>query len=297
MSTTCASAIGWSSPTVQAMRSHVSGKGPQRRYDIPQHQQKGGGMMEDDASIKEGSLLNQRNPTPAENHAYAVDFSSDSIRFEFADHLIALRRERGLSQDDIAQDLGISRQAISRWERGVSAPDTINLIALAKNYDLSLDELTGLATQTTDSCHNEGKTETRETNRKSALARKRKLLIFVFAVIGVALVTGFALYRWHEKTAYVSIADGMVVAVNTQSHEMVIKTSQYKIEDGAPAYRIIKEDSNTAHLDASGNWKKGLSFKPGDKVKVTYAGNDENQTIIRSPREIQIDDQASMFGY
>lgn len=250
-------------------------------------------MMEDDASIKEGSLLNQRNPTLAENSADAVDSSNDSIRFELADHLITLRRERGLSQDDIAQDLGISRQAISRWERGVSAPDTINLIALARIYDLSLDELTGLTTQTTDSYPNEGKTE-----RRDALAQKHKLVILISTVvIAIALAMGFALYRWHENTAFVSIADGMVVAVNDQSHEMVIKSSQYKIEDGTPAYRIIEEDSNTAHLDASGNWKKNLAFKPGDKVKVTYAGNDENQTIIRSPREIQIDDQASMFGY
>ena len=56
----------------------------------------------------------------------------------------ALRRERGMSQEGLAEVLGISRQAVSKWEKGLSCPDTGNLLALAELFGVSADELAGL---------------------------------------------------------------------------------------------------------------------------------------------------------
>lgn len=58
-----------------------------------------------------------------------------------ANRLQQLRKKNGYSQDVLAEKLGISRQAISKWERAESSPDTDNLIALAKLYGLTVDEL------------------------------------------------------------------------------------------------------------------------------------------------------------
>ena len=60
---------------------------------------------------------------------------------ETAGRLAALRRERGLSQEALAEQLGVSRQAVSKWERAESSPDTDNLVALARLYGISLDAL------------------------------------------------------------------------------------------------------------------------------------------------------------
>ncbi len=60
---------------------------------------------------------------------------------DVAARLVALRREAGLSQEDLAERLGLSRQAISKWERAESQPDMGNLIALADVYGLTIDEL------------------------------------------------------------------------------------------------------------------------------------------------------------
>lgn len=60
---------------------------------------------------------------------------------DFGERLAELRRERHLSQEELADRLGLSRQAISNWERAQSAPDTANLVALAGLYEVSLDEL------------------------------------------------------------------------------------------------------------------------------------------------------------
>ena len=55
-----------------------------------------------------------------------------------------LRETRGrckMSQEFVAEAVGVSRQAVSKWENGISDPSTSNLIALAKLYGLSAEEL------------------------------------------------------------------------------------------------------------------------------------------------------------
>lgn len=63
------------------------------------------------------------------------------MNIEIANKLLQLRKEKGLSQEQLATQLGISRQAISKWERAEASPDTDNLIELAKLYGVSLDDL------------------------------------------------------------------------------------------------------------------------------------------------------------
>lgn len=63
------------------------------------------------------------------------------MNVQTAQHLAELRRAKGYSQETLARELGLSRQAVSKWERAESSPDTENLIALAKLYGVSLDEL------------------------------------------------------------------------------------------------------------------------------------------------------------
>ena len=55
-----------------------------------------------------------------------------------------LRIRQGLSQEALATRLGVSRQAVSKWEKNLSYPDTENLLALAALFGVSGDELAGL---------------------------------------------------------------------------------------------------------------------------------------------------------
>lgn len=68
-----------------------------------------------------------------------------------AQQLVDRRKAAGLSQEALAAQLGVSRQAVSKWERSESSPDIDNLIALAALYGVSLDELLyGEAVDSTD---------------------------------------------------------------------------------------------------------------------------------------------------
>ncbi|OUO91817.1 XRE family transcriptional regulator [Gordonibacter sp. An230] len=63
------------------------------------------------------------------------------MNVEIAQRLVSRRKQAGLSQEALAARLGVSRQAVSKWERSESSPDTDNLIALAQLYGVSLDDL------------------------------------------------------------------------------------------------------------------------------------------------------------
>lgn len=63
------------------------------------------------------------------------------MNIETAKRLFEYRKANGFSQEELAEKIGVSRQAISKWERSESSPDTDNLIALANLYGITIDEL------------------------------------------------------------------------------------------------------------------------------------------------------------
>lgn len=60
---------------------------------------------------------------------------------DFRERLFELRRQAGLSQEELANLLGVTRQAVQKWEAGTSRPDMDNLTALADYFHVSLDYL------------------------------------------------------------------------------------------------------------------------------------------------------------
>ena len=60
---------------------------------------------------------------------------------KFEEKLIKLRKSNGMSQEQLAEKLGVSRQVISRWESGDSTPDMINLLGLCECFKVSSDYL------------------------------------------------------------------------------------------------------------------------------------------------------------
>lgn len=97
----------------------------------------------------------------------------------FSETLKYLRRNKNLSQEKLAEDLGISRQAVSKWENGLAEPDTSNLIKLAELFNVSLDELTGLSDSSKKS----------ETSKKTVHSIPR--FVVLAYIISFASIIGF----------------------------------------------------------------------------------------------------------
>lgn len=59
-----------------------------------------------------------------------------------SEKIYMLRRKNGLSQEQLAEKIGVSRQAISKWEGGLSTPELDKLKALSECFQMTIDELT-----------------------------------------------------------------------------------------------------------------------------------------------------------
>lgn len=62
---------------------------------------------------------------------------------KFNEQLINLRRQKGLSQEQLGEMIGVSRQTVSKWELGDTTPEMEKLIQLSDIFDISMDALTG----------------------------------------------------------------------------------------------------------------------------------------------------------
>lgn len=63
----------------------------------------------------------------------------------FNENLLTLRRRDNLSQEELAEKLGVTRQAVSKWESAQSAPDIDKIAELCKIFNVSADSLLGLS--------------------------------------------------------------------------------------------------------------------------------------------------------
>lgn len=144
-----------------------------------------------------------------------------------ANKLTALRKHNGLSQEALAEKIGVSRQAVSKWERGEASPDTENILALSKLYCVSLDDILGDKTaeeiirdqeiitapaENENALYSTKKSEPKEAaeqNKQLAEILKnemkdlpafgKKLLKFPFFLVAIIgyLAIGFSIKVWH----------------------------------------------------------------------------------------------------
>ena len=98
-------------------------------------------------------------------------------------HIRTLRKERGLSQEALAEALGVSRQAVTKWEDGSALPSTANLLALADFFAVPLEDFVRPAAQeeTTQKAIEEQPTQ--KSHRKTAVRIASGILILSILVL------------------------------------------------------------------------------------------------------------------
>ena len=123
-----------------------------------------------------------------------------------AEKLMSLRKEKGMSQMELAEKLNVSRQAISRWEVGAAVPSTDNLKMLSELYGVSVDYLLN------DAVENPSK-NTENQELLSERQRKNPMILLVFAAIIVAAVAvaSFTMAFREEKQDLVMPIENMDV--------------------------------------------------------------------------------------
>lgn len=114
---------------------------------------------------------------------------------ELKDKLLKLRKESHLSQQELANNLNVSRQSISKWELAETQPDINNIIALAEIYHVSTDYLLKDTVEVIEQSED----------------RSHIILIVSTVIILLGLLTGQMLWREFQNT--ISLLIGMIIQI------------------------------------------------------------------------------------
>ena len=155
------------------------------------------------------------------------------MNIEMANRLTALRKQHELSQEQLAERLGVSRQAVSKWERAEASPDIENLSSLAKLYGITIDELVNGTPAAHENTYTNGQENSEQTSYlddpndpedtpENDSGSGTNFLLHTFPFIMIVLIaylfTGFLLNLWYINWVLFLLIPcwyGLVTAIRT----------------------------------------------------------------------------------
>lgn len=110
----------------------------------------------------------------------------------------SLRKERGMTQSELAEKMGVTDKAVSKWERDLSFPDINSIPKLAEIFEVSVDELMQVKTETKDNMSKNKIDEIVDTALKS-----------IGIAMGIAVTVLSILGELEMKTAFIMLGIGL----------------------------------------------------------------------------------------
>ena len=122
---------------------------------------------------------------------------------ELGKNINALRKEKGFSQENLAEKVNVTRQTISNWELGETSPNPEQLILLSKALDKSIDELVG----------NDFKHISEKESGSNTRAKKKIYISLAFICGTIAGIWAFSANRFRYDEMIVIIAGGLTIGL------------------------------------------------------------------------------------
>ena len=144
----------------------------------------------------------------------------------FKEKLLELRKQKGWSQEELGNNLDVSRQTISKWESGQSTPEMEKLVKISEIFEISLDELIiGIKNEVKDSI---------EENKRSDKPKKSKIKI-VFMILLILILLSFFGVITYRVGCFKKILDVAGVLTNFYSEDNYRITESLTItKNGVP---------------------------------------------------------------
>ena len=130
---------------------------------------------------------------------------------EISERLKEIRQNAGMTQEEVAEKIMVSRVTVSHWENGKSLPDIVSLISLSDLYSTSLDELLKGDSKMTEKVKKDAK---EAKNNKRLIGITAILVIAVLLVYGVSIIVGGGFKDFCEGAIWwVLIAIGLAASM------------------------------------------------------------------------------------
>ncbi len=217
----------------------------------------------------------------------------------FHEKLIQRRREKGMTQEDLAERLSVSRQTVSKWENGECMPDADKFIRLADILEISLDELVG----------REAEPSVRPAPEQPKPGKKLRRLLAAAAACLIFVLGGFALGRYvFPKTAPAvenpqpaALPETLSCSGFTVAGGRASFTANAAIDGKVYLYRSDLPDQKPISLDAVyGNGVYTVDNLPAGQyqkmVLVLSTGGLERSALVVTNLEIGADGSAGWWN-
>ena len=140
---------------------------------------------------------------------------------EISERLKEIRQNAGMTQEEVAEKIMVSRVTVSHWENGKSLPDIVSLISLSDLYSISLDELLKGDSKMTEKVKKDAK---EAKNNKRLIGITAILVIAVMLVYGVSILVGGGFKDFCEGAIWwvliaIGLAASMTYLSQTESNE------------------------------------------------------------------------------
>ncbi len=155
----------------------------------------------------------------------------------FSEKLIKLRKEKGLSQEELGYKLNVTRQTVSKWELGQSIPETAKMIEISKLFEVNIDNLIDDNKELTDSINNnEVVKEIKETTDTNTKKIKLPLKVILVSLAISLLICGIGLYTQMDSAR-----------IEDERKEEALEQSQLKVD--AAEERLSEIDKEVILLE------------------------------------------------
>ena len=158
----------------------------------------------------------------------------------FGEQILQLRKKEGLSQEEFAYRIGVSRQIVSRWENGVAIPRTTKVKTICDEFNVSPNSLFG----STEDRENSDKNETEQNEyKKKRITIKRIVVILISIILLIYLVLiihNMYLINYLDKT-FMEYDNWTNYYAEIEFFSETETTNKYKIWYKDNYYKIIKE--------------------------------------------------------
>ena len=210
---------------------------------------------------------------------------------KFSEKIEKLRKSKGMSQEDLAQKLNVTRQTISKWELNQTVPDMNKLIEISKIFDVSLDELVNDV-----EINNEDRTY-----KESSIERTNKKISIKILIVGIIIsliLCGVGIIRQKQIEEKNKNAYNDAYELSKSNFE----NGERRLEEISGEMSNLKEQIDSMEIEISSmeNEKskifmedKGFSERYSAKnneikVKETELSNLKNQYSVLDTEEFQL---------
>ncbi|MFW5780708.1 MAG: helix-turn-helix domain-containing protein [Bacillota bacterium] len=159
---------------------------------------------------------------------------------KFGDFLYELRKEKGMTQSQLADKLGLTNKAISKWETGEAYPDTAHLVPLAKIFSITVDELLNGARRETNhqfSPEEEMKLLKPMTKTEIRGAVTGISLIMTGALILIVLALANVSYGLYVSILLAFVSAGVFIIMHS-ANKRKVRSGELSSEDEAKGVKI-----------------------------------------------------------